>query len=223
MSFTHAFASLILVLQLTAACTHTATQSPASITDHDAITTLRDGNNRFTHNQTLHPRQDHVRLAEMSKGQAPEVVVVSCSDSRVPPEIVFDQGLGDIFSVRTAGHALDAYAVGSVEYAVEALGAKVILVLGHTSCGAIKAALTTPVGVSTGSPNIDQLVKSIRPGLKTADAADKELIQAAKNNVDASIAYLKQHSALISRALEQKKVKIVGGLYYLNTGEVAIW
>jgi len=225
-------ASLSLLAGGFTACVHTA-QLPAanatavsstSLSDDERIVEgLKAGNLRFTSHQKIHPRQDKARVRELANSQAPETIVVSCSDSRVGPELVFDQGLGDIFSVRTAGHALDAYSVASIEYAVQHLGAKVIMVLGHTSCGAIKAAATTPVGKSTGSDNIDELVKKIRPGLRTVDPADKELVQAAKNNVESTIAYLKQKSPLIRREVEQGKIKFVSALYDLKTGDVELW
>lgn len=223
MIFKHFVTSLFLATFISTACTHIANSTQSRTLDDDIIESLKDGNIRFTSHQKIHPRQDKDRIFNLSKGQSPEVVLVSCSDSRVPPELVFDQGLGDIFSVRTAGHVLDVYSVASIEYAVDHLGSKVIIVMGHTSCGALKAAVTSSVGNSTGSANIDKLITKIRPGIKSVTPSDGELIEAAKSNVEASIAYLKQTSPLIRHDLETKTIKIVAALYYLKTGDVELW
>ncbi len=214
---------LLCSLTFTACAHHQPLNVPVEAPISDVISELKAGNSRFVHHQVIHPRQDQVRLTEQASGQAPGSVVVSCSDSRVPPEMVFDQGLGDIFSVRTAGQAMDTYAVASIEYAIEHLGAKTIVVMGHSSCGAVKAAATTPEGKSTGSRNIDQLLHKIRPGLKKYDSKDQEYIQAAKNNVESTIEYLKFKSHLIHEELEHGKIKIVPALYHLPTGEVEFW
>ncbi len=202
------------------------TRAPAEASvDHNqnVVEELKSGNYRFRTNQRIHPRQNDARLEEMSAGQKPGAVVVSCSDSRVPPEIIFDQGLGDLFSVRTAGQALDPLSVASIEYAVETLGAKVIVMMGHTSCGAIKTAAATPENKSTGSENLDQLIHKIRVGLKKFDSNDRQLIEAAKHNVEATVEYLKQTSPLLRKELEEQKIHIVTAIYHLPTGEVEFW
>ena len=102
---------------------------------------LKAGNQRFMSGHPVHPHETLKRLRDLKKGQYPHTVVVSCSDSRVPPELIFDQGLGDIFSVRTAGNVIGDYELGSIEYAVEHLGCKLVVVLGHEECGALKAYL----------------------------------------------------------------------------------
>ena len=205
------------------ACTYASSDKSAVGVDENLVASIKAGSDRFANEQSLRPHQDQDRIKSLSSQQAPHAVIVSCSDSRVPPEIVFDQGLGDIFSVRTAGHVLDAYSIASIEYAVENLGSKVIVVMGHSSCGAVKAAINTPIGKSTGSKNIDQLVAQIRPGLKVFDPADKELVASGKDNVEAAIRHLKQNSPLIREELAQNKVKIVPALYYLGTGKVEFW
>ena len=191
--------------------------------DDSIINGLRTGNLRFTSHQRIHPRQSPVRVQELAKGQNPEVVVVSCSDSRVPPEHVFDQGLGDLFTVRTAGHALDAISIASIEYAVENLGSRVILIMGHTSCGAVKAAISSKAGSRSGSKNIDQLISKIKPGLKGATSSDPKLYDAAVANVDASLIDLKKRSPLIRAKVERGEVKLVGALYDLSSGDVELW
>ena len=111
------------------------------MTSEQALQTLLDGNKRFVAGQARHPNQSSERLAEVTRGQRPIAIVVSCSDSRIPPEIVFDQGLGDIFVVRTAGHVLDDAALASIEYAAEHLHVPLAVALGHQDCGAVKAAV----------------------------------------------------------------------------------
>jgi len=200
-----------------------SSEGPKHNTDDDIVESLRQGNIRFTSHQRIHPRQDKARVLEQANSQAPGAILVSCSDSRVPPEVIFDHGLGDLFSVRTAGHALDVYTVASIEYAIEHLGSKVVVVMGHTSCGAVAAAMHTPAGKSTGSKNIDQLVKKIRPGLSPFDPADKELVQAERNNIAATIADLKLSSPLVRAELEKKHLTIVSALYFLKSGDVELW
>lgn len=208
------------------ACAHTPapTSSDRSTSqDGEVLQQLREGNIRFTSHQRIHPNQQPLRRQELTKGQAPGAIVVSCSDSRVPPEFVFDQGLGDIFSIRTAGHAVDAFALASVEYAIEHLDAKVIVVMGHTSCGAIKATMASVPGESTGSRNIDLLVASIRPGLKHLDRKDKTLRADAIDNVEATRVALERGSPFIHAAVEKGKVRIVAALYDLDSGDVELW
>jgi len=184
---------------------------------------LQKGNLRFRKHQRIHPRQCQDRVRELSKGQSPSTILVSCSDSRIAPEIVFDQGLGDLFSIRTAGHVLDAVSVASIEYAVGHLGAKEIVVMGHTSCGAIKAAVASGETPDTGSKNLDALILAIKPGLKKEYHSDHAHEEAAEDNVAASIRFLLSKSPLIRDEVHQGKVKIVSALYDLETGEVEIW
>jgi carbonic anhydrase len=128
-----------------------------SITGDQALQKLTEGNARFISCNVTHPGQSKERLQELVSGQHPFAVVVGCSDSRVPPEIIFDQGLGDIFVVRTAGKVLDNAVLGSIEYAVEHLSVPLVVVLGHDSCGAVKAA----VEGGTVPDHLDRLVKFI--------------------------------------------------------------
>ena len=108
----------------------------------EAIQKLKDGNKRFIKNQAQHPDESIERKKEMLKGQHPFVVILSCSDSRVPPELIFDQGLGDIFEIRNAGNVLNEHVIGSIEYAVMHCGVKLIVIMGHQDCGAIAATLS---------------------------------------------------------------------------------
>ena len=186
------------------------------------IAKLVEGNQRFAGGTGIHPAQDSARRAELVKGQHPSTIVVSCSDSRVPPEIVFDAGLGEIFTVRTAGEVVDAAALASIEYAVEHLGAAAIVVMGHESCGAVKAALSTPKGKSAGSPSLDKLVAAIRPNIAGAagDAEDKTLLTPVKANARGIAAQLVHDSEIIHEAVRHHKVKIESAVYHLDSGKV---
>ena len=108
----------------------------------DALEKLKEGNQRFIEFKQKHPDEDKKRRQEMLKGQHPFVVILSCSDSRVPPELIFDQGLGDIFEIRNAGNVLDEHVIGSIEYAIMHLGVKLVVIMGHQDCGAVGATLS---------------------------------------------------------------------------------
>lgn len=136
---------------------------------------LASGNHHFV-NGSSETRNSVVRRKELAKTQTPHVAVLGCSDSRVPPELVFDKGLGDLFVVRSAGESADRLALGSLEYAVEHLGTEVIVVLGHQSCGAVKAACS---GEEAGSPNLDALVTPILNSCKQVDKSKPETIDLA--------------------------------------------
>src|SRR5207244_11773048 len=129
----------------------------------EAISKLKEGNGRYASGNLQHPGQTTERRAELTKDQHPFAVIVSCSDSRVPPEIVFDQGLGDLFVVRVAGNVIDDHGLGSIEYAVDHLGARLIVVLGHQSCGAVKAAKETIAAKGTAAGHIQSLVTVLQP------------------------------------------------------------
>src|SRR5437588_10797425 len=129
----------------------------------EAISKLKEGNGRYTSGNLQHPGQTTERRTELSKSQHPFAVIVSCSDSRVPPEIVFDQGLGDLFIFRVAGNVIDDHGLGSIEYSVDHLGTRLILVLGHQSCGAVKAAKETIAAKSKAPGHIQPRVTAIQP------------------------------------------------------------
>jgi carbonic anhydrase len=185
---------------------------------------LLEGNKRFVSGQMTHLEQDVARRAELASGQKPKAIILSCSDSRVSPEIVFDQGLGEVFVVRTAGEVADPVALASIEYALEHLGSNLILVLGHTSCGAVKATLSTPEGKSAGSHNLDKLVSMIRPNLAiTASTADNPtMLDPVKANVIGVSKSLAAHSEIISEMIHEKKAMLAQGVYDLASGKVEL-
>lgn len=185
---------------------------------------LQAGNQRFSSNQPKYPMQDDKTKNDVANGQKPHTIVLSCSDSRVPPELVFDQGLGQLFVVRTAGHVPDSAAIASIEYAIEHLGARLLLVMGHESCGAVKAALTTPKGQTAGSPDLDRLVQVIKPGvtdyLSTYNASDKTMRPAVQSNVAAMARLMVQKSKIIREAFLKQRLLLAQGVYSLNTRKV---
>ncbi len=177
---------------------------------------LLEGNARFASGKSIHPAQDRARLAEIAKAQHPFAVVVSCSDSRVPPEILFDQGMGDLFVVRTAGEVVGELEMGSIEYAVEHLGAGYILVLGHTRCGAVDA--TIKGGVMP--PAIAAIADMIRPAIDKARPAGGDLLDnTVRENARLILASIAKSPA-IAEAMEKGDLALKAGYYDLDSGEV---
>lgn len=185
-----------------------------------ALTWLKNGNKRFTSGAWRKDGRGTKEREKLSSGQHPHTIVLSCADSRVPPEHVFDQGLGEIFTVRVAGEALDSSVIASIEYAVEHLGAKHILVMGHTSCGAVKAALGTKAGESAGSPSLDKLVADIKPRLGEVRDPAAEVDSASFRNAKGVAKELMTRSQIIREKVESGKVKINSALYHLDSGKV---
>lgn len=199
--------------------------SPTSADPETVLNELLDGNKRFRNQEAEHPHQDSVRRSELTRAQKPQAVVLTCSDSRVPPEIIFDQGLGDLFVVRTAGNVADAVAIASIEYAVAHLGVRLILVLGHESCGAVAATLATPAGGDAGSPHLNALVAEIQRNLGPGKpvVGDALLTSPAKTNAEGVAAALQIRSKIISRAVADRQLKIMRGMYHLSNGTVDVW
>jgi carbonic anhydrase len=199
-------------------------QEQKSLTPDMVIQTLHEGNGRFTGNHGI--SMDKLSMVHQSSGgQYPMAVVLSCIDSRVPVEEIFDQGIGDLFVARVAGNIVDEDMLGSMEYGCEEAGAKLVVVLGHESCGAIKAAIED---VKMG--NITALLSKIAPALKMSKDfhGEKEVNNHAyvdtvvRNNVLNSIEQIKSKSEILKEMSEHGKIKIVGAYYNLETGEV-IW
>lgn len=202
-------------------------EPPAGMNADQALGELKAGNQRFIEGKLKSDKADAHRRKTLAEGQKPNAIILSCSDSRVPPELVFDQGLGEIFTVRVAGNVLGAATVASIEYAVEHLGTRLIVVLGHESCGAVKAALTTPPGKSAGSADLDVLVSSIQPALsdvsRSIASEDKTLRRPVRANVEAVAKRLVTRSSIIRKSVESGEVKIVPGIYSLESGMVEFW
>lgn len=189
-----------------------------SLSPDDAQQKLMEGNQRFIQHQPQYPDQSEARLREVAQVQHPFATVLSCADSRVPAEIVFDQGIGNIFDVRIAGNIATPEAIGSIEYAVVLLGTPLLMVLGHERCGAVTAAVKNeplPGEISTFVNAILPAVQQVkdRPG----DTVDNAVVA----NVHYQIEQL-QRSPLLMERLQSGKLKIVGGRYDLDTGMVTI-
>ncbi len=179
---------------------------------------LAAGNRRFVSGKT-EPRNLVARRQELTKTQAPHVIVLSCSDSRVPPESVFDEGLGDLFVIRTAGETDDPLVLGSVEYAVEHLGSSVIVVMGHQRCGAVTAACS---GGKSESANLEAVVDPIANSCTHAHSAHASDATdfAIKDHVHTVATELPAKSEVLKKAVAEGKLTIIEAYYSLDTGEV---
>lgn len=188
------------------------------ITPDKALQELLDGNERFVQTKRKNPHQTHSRLIEVAKGQKPFASILGCADSRVPSEIVFDQGLGDLFVCRVAGNIATTEEIGSLEFGSLVLGTKVIMVVGHERCGAVGAAIKgAPVPGQIGS-----LLAAIQPSIEsTKGKSGDKLENACKANVLAQIEKLKS-SSVLSELIKAEKLKIVGGYYDLDTGKISL-
>jgi carbonic anhydrase len=188
-------------------------------TPAESIARLKAGNTRFVENPADALPVDAARRTALAKAQTPFATVLTCADSRVPPEVVFHTGLGDLFVVRAAGHVTDRSVLGSVEYGAEHLHTPVIVVMGHESCGAVKAAVETPPGTSLG-PNLDYMLKAIRPAVARAasDAESMGLRGAILANVEETINDMLEQSAILKHLAESGQVVLVGAYYELGTG-----
>jgi carbonic anhydrase len=183
---------------------------------------LKKGNARYMHGQFTRNGIGKRDRAKLISGQKPHAIVLSCSDSRVPPEIVFDQKLGDIFVVRTAGESLSSSAIASIEYAVSHLGSNLIVVMGHESCGAVKAALDTLKGGDAGSPWLNQLVADLHPHLKRfseLSRTDGVLVESWAN-VEGVARDLVDRSEIVRKLVGSGDIKIQNALYHLSSGSV---
>ena len=191
-----------------------------NITPDQALEKLMAGNKRFVDRKMIDPNQDTARLTEVAQGQKPFASILSCSDSRVPTEIVFDQGLGDLFVVRDAGEVVTPEQMGSLEFGTLVLGTKVILVLGHEDCGAVKAAM---VGDKVPG-QIGAILAQIEPAVVDykGQQEDKEAVKkATEANVLLQLNKLKK-SPVLSELINSGSLKIVGAYYDLNKGEVSL-
>ncbi len=209
-------AAAALVLQGAIGQVHAADQvSPAK-----ALQMLKDGNERYASGEPTYPHQDAETRKSLTASQHPFAVVLSCVDSRVPPEIVFDRGLGDMLVIRTAGHVVDDASLGSIEFGVGVLKSPLLVVLGHESCGAVKASITAVDEQSPLSGAIQSLAEAIKPAVnKTRGTKGDRTAETIDANVHHVMEQLKQ-SDIIRQALESGALKIVGGVYDLDTGEV---
>jgi carbonic anhydrase len=191
-------------------------------TSNQALQTLLEGNLRFQRGQAKWPNQTVARRQALAPKQTPLAMVFGCVDSRVPPELVFDQGLGDIFDIRTAGHVVDSIAMGSIEVGIVEYGIPLLVVLGHQRCGAVSIAVRAVDHQEEEQGHIQSLVEYIRPSvLKAQGSGDDRLANAVRNNIIYTVSKLSD-SKIISDAVKTGKLTIVAGHYDLDTGVVSI-
>ena len=187
-----------------------------SISPDKAVEMLKEGNQRFL-DKNVQDRDLHIQVQNTSDGQFPYAVVLSCIDSRVPVELVFDQGVGDIFSARVAGNIINEDILGSIEYACGVAGSKAILVLGHTKCGAVTSACK---GVELG--NITALLSKVKPAIANVQERDGEVEveEVTRANVHQSIKEIRDKSSILADLETEGKIKIVGAVYHVEDGRV---
>jgi carbonic anhydrase len=211
----------------------------------EAILRLKEGNGRFTAGNPQHPHesvderkymaansyenagvlslgmtseQAAKRRAELAKSQHPFAIILSCSDSRVPPELVFDEGLGDLFIVRVAGNVLNDEGLGSIEYAVDILGARLIVVLGHQSCGAVDAAMKTVAARGKTPGHIQSLITAIKPVVDSTPKGDLDTM--IKANVKHVVDALRSSAPILKARVDSGDIQVIGGYYTLDSGAV---
>jgi carbonic anhydrase len=189
---------------------------PEIRTPLDAMAELMEGNRRFVEGRPVGPHRTLARVREVATAQSPFAAVLSCADSRVPVEIVFDQGFGDLFVCRAAGNIVTPELIGSLEFGTLVLGARAVVVLGHTGCGAVKASIA-------GEPvpgQISALYQHIRPAVERSATGEQEDV--ARENVRIQASLLRTASPVIAQLVRENKLVVAGGVYDLSTGRVTL-
>jgi carbonic anhydrase len=198
-------------------------QTQATITPDIAIEMLKAGNQRFVNNKKIN-RDLLKQVKETADGQYPFAAVVSCIDSRIPTEVIFDKGIGDIFNARIAGNIVNEDILGSLEFACKLAGAKAIVVMGHTGCGAVKGACD-----DAQLGNLTQMLDKIKPAVELTPTDEGEprnsanasfVNKVADKNVELTIQNIKKKSAVLNKMLQQGELAIVGAMYHVETGEI---
>jgi carbonic anhydrase len=215
-----AAAALLTLTPLTASADDKA---PVGAPTGDAVLKdLKSGNERFVEGKATHPHADRDRVLDTSKGQKPVATVLACSDSRVSPELVLDQGIGDIFVVRVAGNVADTNEIGSIEYATEHLHTPLLVVMGHTKCGAVTAVVEN----TSLEGSIPALISHIKPALDKSQnaqaglAKDQFVEKVIKENVWDSVEDILKRSEIVRKLVASGKLKLVGGVYDIATGKI---
>lgn len=203
-----------------------AESAAAGPSPDEVLRQLRGGNQRFMKGATVSPRRSPEDFRPLAAGQRPMAVIVGCADSRVPPEILFDQGVGDLFVVRVAGNVIGgagAFVKGSVEYGIVELGISLVMVLGHSECGAVKAAIKHLDDRDALPGSLGPLVNSIRPAvLKAKSRSGDQLDNAIRANVEIGVGQLRSLQPIVAPAVKRGAVKVVGAVYDLSTGSVSL-
>ena len=195
----------------------------ARLTAEAALRRLRDGNARFVAHQEIHPdlgAEARVRLAE---GQHPFAVIIGCADSRVPPELLFDEGLGNLFVVRNAGNIIDTMSLASVEYAVAELDVSLVLVLGHERCGVVTTAVQVAREGRDLRGHLWSLVDAVHPAIESRGEGGGDIIdEVVRAHVANQVARLRRADPIVSRAVKSGTVQVVGARYDIDTGQVEL-
>lgn len=208
---------------------HAAPSKKTAMTAEQALQALKDGNERFLNDAPQTSVHSKERRLEIARGQQPFAVLVSCSDSRVPPELLFGRGLGELFIVRNAGNTVDTIAMGSIQYAVAELGVPLIVVMGHERCGAVDAALSVVEKNAIFPGSIGQMIEPIVPAVLKAQASikardkvsrDALLDAAVRHNVMRVVERLRTTEAMLAEPIKSGKLMIVGARYDLDDGRV---
>ena len=194
-------------------------QQPNAMPPDQALARLIEGNKRFVRHKEQHPDETPGRRKELESGQHPFAVILSCSDSRVPPELIFDEGLGDLFVIRLAGNVLDDDALASIEYAVEHLHTRLILVLGHEKCGAVSAAVEG--GEAPG--HLAALVAAIQPSVQEVKDLPGDMVHnCVLANARQSARQIRESEPILKDLVQKGNVKVVAAVYALDAGAVTI-
>jgi carbonic anhydrase len=225
-SFGITFLSVCLSLRFVASA-QGADDVSTKVTANEALNELVEGNERFASGKAVHPRRNPNDFRAVAEAQNPAAVIVACADSRVPPEIIFDEGVGDLFVIRVAGNVVDGAGVtvkGSIEYAVAELNVPLIVVLGHTNCGAVKAAVTHIDQKDSLPGAINGLVELIKPAVTRAHSQPGDVYElATRENVIFGVDKLKNLQPIVAARVKEGSVKVVGGVYDLRTGKVMFY
>lgn len=204
-------------------CASTAARVEEPVTTPaEALARLLEGNARYVANRTIDLNEGAARRIEVAAGQHPFATIFGCVDSRVPPELVFDRGLGDLFVIRTAGHVIDTAVLGSLEYGVAELHIPLLVVLGHEKCGAVKATIEAVEKHAEAEADIGALVAAIRPAVERVEHDAGDLLEnAIAANVAMTVSRL-QSSPILSGAVSKGALLIVGARYRLESGKVEL-
>ena len=190
-----------------------------TMSSEQVLEQLIAGNRRYVTGRTENPHQTPQTRQEVAQGQNPMAAIIACADSRVPPEIVFDQGLGDLFVIRVAGNIAARAVVGSVEYAAEHLGVPLVVVLGHSRCGAVTAA----VQGDDAPGHLGGLIAAIRPAVERVGKISGDRVEnAARANVALVVEHLRAAEPVLKRLVDEEQVRIIGAYYHLESGIVEL-
>jgi carbonic anhydrase len=209
----------LLLVALSLGISTWSQEKAQGITSNDALAMLMAGNERFVNHKEQHPDQTQARRKELEGAQHPFAVILGCADSRVAPELLFDQGLGDLFVIRVAGNIVDDDVLGSIEYAVEHLGTRLVLVLGHEKCGAVSAAVEG--GAAAG--HLKSLVTAIQPSVAaTKNESGDKIHNCVIANARRVARQIRESEPVLRELVEGKGLKVVAADYALDTGKVSL-